>query len=134
MYYSGSDGFLEFNNQRIGRVANWQLDAGRDLTDVSRVGDCEKTFIPGAVTYSGSASIWYYEDTPAPLLGVLFTTGEPSKDAVTFTLGWGGLGRPLKKVVFNAFITQSSFGCSTGEVMQTNISFNVTGSLSEVLL
>ena len=133
-YYSGSNGFLEFAGQRIGRVANWSITATTDLKDDSRVGDCEKSYKPGATTYSGNAAIWYYSDTPEPLLSVLFKTGEVNPSPAQFKLGWGGSGFAEKKLVFDAYITDAALSCQVGEVMQAQISFTVDGQLEEVQL
>jgi len=133
-YYTGTHGYLEFAGQRIGRVANWSIDAATELKDDSRVGDCEKSYKPGATTYSGSASVWYYADTPAPLLGVLFKTGEVDPSPAEFKLGWGGNGLAEKKLRFNAYITNAAVSCQVGEAMQAQISFTVDGQLQEVQL
>lgn len=133
-YYSGSNGYLEFAGQRIGRVANWTIDATTELKDDARVGDCAKTYKPASTTYSGSAALWYYADMPEPLLSVLFRTNEVASTPAQFRLGWGGNGVPDKNLRFNAYITSSSISCQVGEVMQAQVNFTVDGPLLEVAL
>jgi hypothetical protein len=133
-YYAGSDGYLEFEGQRVGRVARWSLDASMDLRDDSRVGDCEKRFKPGSCTYTGSASVWYYSDSPAAVLGVLFKTGTADPPPVEFVLGWGAGSKQRKRIKCDGFITNASLACEVGQVMQAQVSFTVDGQLQEVIL
>lgn len=127
-FYTGQDGYLESGGRRIGKVQSWSLDSSVALREVSKVGDCDKTYAPGIRTTTGTALIWYYDDEPASLLGRVMRTGEPLGNT-SFKLGWGA-----KSVSFNGVVTRASINCSSGGIMQASIEFQASGAFTGVAL
>ena len=86
--------------------------------------------MPGLRQYSGSATIFYYDDAPKPLLQrIIGTSAVSESDTLALKLGWGG-----KYVQGNVIITSGELNCAVGEVMQATIQFQFTGALTGVTL
>ena len=127
-YRTGTDGYLEEEGRRIGRVVAWSVSSDVELNDTSKVGDCERSYESGARTITGSASIWYYNDEPSSLMEKALGTSEPG-GAFKMCLGWGD-----KKLVFDALLTRASVACEIGSAVQAQIAYQVSGGIAEAVL
>lgn len=129
-YFSGRDGSLYVGGTQIARVQNWSISNTVDALEVTDLGDGARNYVPGLKSATGSATIFYYLDTPAALLSrVIRTTSTSESDIVSMSLRWG-----TKRLDFNAVVTQGDVTCNTGEVMQAQINFTVTGDMTTVTL
>ena len=76
-YYSGRDALFIFSTglydstgetvagtgaQNIIKANSWSLQAEMGLLSTTTLGDSNNTFIPDRVTYTGSATLLYYEN------------------------------------------------------------------------
>ena len=132
-YFSGKDGSLTFNGERVGKVASWSLSAKVEAMEVTSLADTARDFTPGIKDASGSASIWCYQESTgaataaSPLLSKVFrTSGTSDDDIFRMELGYG-----THKLVFDCLLTTADLACSVGAVMQANISFQVCSDLIE---
>lgn len=129
-YFSGRDGSLFVGGTQVARVQNWSISNTVDSLEVTDLGDAARAYVPGLKAATGSATIFYYLDTPATLLSrVIRTTSTSESDIVSMSLRWGS-----KRLDFSAVVTQGDVTCNTGEVMQAQISFTVTGDMTTVTL
>jgi hypothetical protein len=129
-YYSGKDGYLVVEEVRMGRVSGWSLTSTVESLEVTSLADTARDYVPGLKGATGSCSIWYYSDTPKPLLKRVLRSGPVNEDdIVTIRLHWGD-----KKVSMHVLITTGEVACQVGEVMQARLNFTVCGDLKEVEL
>jgi hypothetical protein len=129
-YYSGKDGTLTYNGSAVAKVSNWSLSSSVDTLETTAISDSDRSYVPGLRQYSGSATIFYYDDAPKPLLQrIIGTSAVSESDTLVLKLGWGG-----KYVQGNVIITSGELNCAVGEVMQATIQFQFTGTLTGVTL
>lgn len=130
MYFSGRDGSLWVDGTRLGRVANWSLSSSVETLEVTDLGANERSYVPGLKSATGSATLFYYDDSPKALLSKVIRTSAPSEaDVVRLSLRWG-----TKKVDVNAIVDKADISCQVGNVMQAAVSFTVTGNYADVVL
>jgi hypothetical protein len=129
-YYSGKDGTLTYNGSAVAKVSNWSFSSSVDTLETTAISDTDRSYVPGLRQYSGSATIFYYDDAPKPLLQrIIGTSAVSESDTLALKLGWGG-----KYVQGNVIITSGELNCAVGEVMQATIQFQFTGTLTGVTL
>jgi hypothetical protein len=128
-YYSGKDGTLTYNGSSVAKVSNWSFSSSVDALETTAISDSDRSYAPGLRQFSGSATIFYYDDAPKTLLERIVGTSAVSESAVAIKLGWGN-----KYVQGNVIITSGELSCSVGEVMQATVQFQFTGALTGVTL
>jgi hypothetical protein len=129
-YYSGKDGTLTYNGSSVAKVSNWSFSSSVDALETTAISESERSYVPGLRQATGSATIFYYDDAPKPLLQrIIGTSAVSESDILALKLGWGG-----KYVQGNVIITSGELNCSVGEVMQATIQFQFTGALTGVTL
>jgi hypothetical protein len=130
-YYSGKDGTLTYSGSLVAKVSNWSFSASVDTLETTAISDTDRSYVPGLRQYSGSATVFYYEDSsgtaPKALLEKIVSTSAVSESAVAIKLGWG----TTKYIEGNVIITSGELNCAVGEVMQATIQFQFTGPLSQ---
>lgn len=129
-YYSGKDGTLTYNGTQVAKVSNWSISATVDTLETTVLTESDRNYVPGLRTFSGSATVFYYDSAPVPLLQrVVKTTAVTESDILTIKLGWD-----TKYIQGNCIITSAELNCSVGEVMQASIQFQFTGTPTGVVL
>jgi hypothetical protein len=134
-FYSGIDSALWVDGVKVGRAASWNLTASAELLSTTTLGDYAPTYRLGRQSYTGSCSIYYYEDTLGKiegqsLLKTLLQTGKVAPDQKhRFKLTTGD-----RLVEFDAMLSSASLGASAGEVISVDVSFSVCGSLIQSTL
>lgn len=134
-YYTGKGGSLLLDSKQIGRVASWSLSVNTELADVSKLGECDRSFEPTARTTSGTAAVWYTDEANAAgsLLSKIIQTGSAHvAPQVRMKLRYGTSNE--KYVEFNAYLTSATLSCSFGEVMQAQVNFQMNGAFIGVAL
>lgn len=135
-YYSGKDGVVTFNGQRVAKVASWSLSGQIEPLEVTSLEDSAREYVPGIQSATGSATIWMHRDNAAsataaaPLLDLVLRT-TPLPEDTTYSMG---LIFDDQRLVFNCVVTAAELSCNVGAVMQAAISFTVTGPFTEVVL
>lgn len=129
-YYSGKDGTLTYNGNSVAKVSSWSFSSSVDTLETTALKDSDRSYVPGLRQCSGSATIFYYDDAPKPLLQrIVGTSAVSESDIIGIKLGWGG-----KSISGNVIITSGELNCAVGEVMQASIQFQFTGPLTGVTL
>lgn len=131
-FYTGKDGTLSIAGTSQVKVTNWSLQAELEMLETTTLGDDDRAYTPGIRSYSGSATLLYYEDgagrnDAATQIKRVISTGAPSDSPIALILGLGG-----KTITLNAFITSAVYGASVGEVVNAQISFQGSGAVTGV--
>lgn len=137
--YTGRDGRLLLGTDTLVKVTNWSLQADLETLEITSLSDSHRKYAPGILSYSGSATLLYYKEEDGSIdAGTLLrklvntaATGVADADTVALTLRLVD-GADINDVTFTAYVTSASFGASVGEIVSTQISFQVTGALTTV--
>ena len=125
MAYTGANGSFAINGY-TGVVRNATVDISRDALETTNLGDYSRTYTPGLIGATGSATFIYESEIKSNLIAnVLNTTA--SRDtpiAVVLTVGTG------QTLSGNVFVTQVGTSVSVGDVTSTNVAFQFTGAPS----
>jgi hypothetical protein len=125
MAYTGANGSFTINGY-TGVVRNATVDISRDALETTNLGDYSRTYTPGLIGATGSATFIYESEVKSNLIANVLNT-EASRDtpiAVTLTVGTG------QTLSGNVFVTQVGTSVSVGDVTSTNIAFQFTGAPS----
>lgn len=150
MTTAGTGGVTVAASQQALKLRDWSLETTMELLETTTVDTAVKSFTPGAVSSTGSATVLYYrrEGTTSTEPGVQFdqflgkimktsTVGVTEADRVGIVLRVGataGTGTDIKDdIAFNAYITSASMQVSTGELSSVAISFTVDGPFRELV-
>jgi hypothetical protein len=133
-FYTGKDGSLSIADTTQVKVTNWSLQADLEMLETTTLGDNDRSYTPGIRSYSGSATLLYYEDDTArndaaTQIKHVISTDAPSTTPIAFILALGD-----KTVAINAYITSASYGVNVGEVVSAQISFQGTGAVTGVAI
>lgn len=141
-FYSGQDGELLVNGSKAAKVRSWSFSFNQAVLETVSLEDTDRTIIPGTRSYTGSASIYYYQDSAGSGSGQLSTiisnivkTGVSAGDgvnaestAITFKLRVKDGSANGRFIEFSAIPSSFSMTSSIGEVMAADISFEVNGA------
>jgi hypothetical protein len=147
---AGSGGVTPSSTQQALKLRDWSLETSLELLETTTVDTAVKSYTPGAVSSTGSATVLYYrrEGTTSTEPGVQFdqflnklmkttSTGVTVSDRVGIILRVGqtpGSSGDIKDdIAFNAYITSASMQVSTGELTSVAIQFTVDGPFRELV-
>lgn len=134
-------------NQSVLKIRDWSIETSLELLETTTIDTAVKTFTPGMVSSTGSATVMYYRSEPGDV-GVQFeqllnkvmktsNVGVTEADRVGMVLRAGaqpGAGVDIKDdIAFNAFITTASITVGTGELTSVSLSFTVNGPFLELV-
>ena len=127
--YTGKDGRLQVDGDTVAKVVSFQISANVDVLETTALDEVHRTYTPGIVGYSGSASLLYYKDGSShntkKLLEVLYKAnddGVKDSDDVKLSFQWLD-GSSKKEIALNAFVTSAVMGAATGEISRAEITF-----------
>jgi len=128
---------MQLGGVTLAKVVNFAFQSNLETLETTTLGESVRSYSPGVLGYSGSASLLYYKDDTGSinttnLLNKLIKTGTDgvsSSDTVELTLRWVD-GTDNNDIKFTAYITSASMGASTGDIVRAEISFVGTGALS----
>jgi len=134
--YTGRDGRMLLGTTDLGKVTNWTLQADLETLETTSLGDSQRSYTPGVQSFSGSATLLYYNDgtkndASTLLREVVRRTGVTTPVTLTLRLTDGTTNNDA---AFSAYITSASIGASVGEVSSAQISFQATGALNSASL
>lgn len=160
-YYTGRTGALYLTTAGSGdatpastdkalKLRDWSLETSLELLETTTVDTAVKSYTPGAVSATGSATVLYYrrEGTTSTEPGVQFdqflgkvmktsASGVTESDRVGIVLRVGetaGTSGDVKDdIAFNAYITNASLQVNTGELTSVAIQFTVDGPFRELI-
>jgi hypothetical protein len=135
--YTGRDGVMQLAGVTLAKVSSFSLQSDLETLETTTLGENIRSYSPGILGYSGSASLLYYKDgnnaiNTANLLNKLIKTGTDgvsSSDTVELTFRWVD-GTDNNDIKLTAYITSATMGASTGEIVSVSISFVGTGALT----
>ena len=132
--YTGIDGCLYANSVKIARVSNWSFSAEADTLETTSLGDYARDYVYGVQSFSGSATIFYYENDSNQIEGktllsdLIRTTQTPTEPTHELELQFrnGSVNRSVK---FKCALNSVQIAASTGEIITAGIDFTVCGPL-----
>ena len=141
-FYSGKEGELLINGTKVAKVRSWSFTFNQAVLETVSLEDTDRTIIHGTRSYTGSASVYYYQDTAGGGAGQLSTLiGDTMKvvsasgdganaesTALTFKLKIKDGSTAGRFVEFSAIPSSISITSSVGEVTAADISFEVNGA------
>ena len=139
--FTGRDGKMLVGGNSVAKVVNFQLSSNLETLETTALNEHIRSYLPGVVGYSGSATLLYYKDgdddfNTTALLNKLYKTGADgvsSSDTVALTFRWVD-GDDNKDIKLTAYITSASIGAATGDIVRAEIAFQGTGQLSTVTI
>ena len=135
------------DNQSVLKIRDWSIETSLELLETTTIDTAVKTYTPGMVSSTGSATVMYYR-VEAGDVGVQFeqllgkimktsTAGVSESDRVGMVLRAGaqpGAGVDIKDdIAFNAYITTAGITVGTGELTSVSLSFTVDGPFVEIV-
>lgn len=133
--YTGIDGALYVDDVRVARVSEWSFLANADVLETTSLGDFARDYIYGVQSFTGSATIFYYENASNLIEGrtlitdVVRTTQTPTEPTHVLELRFSG-GSTNRAVKFKCVLNTVEITATTGEIIQASISFTVCGALT----
>lgn len=135
------------DNQSVLKIRDWSIETSLELLETTTIDTAVKTYTPGMVSSTGSATVMYYR-VEAGDVGVQFeqllnkimktsTAGVNESDRVGMVLRAGaqlGAGVDVKDdIAFNAYITNAGITVGTGELTSVSLQFTVDGPFVELI-
>ena len=153
-FYSGQDGELFVNNNKAAKVRSWSFTFNQAVLETVSLEDTDRTIIHGIRSYTGNVSIYYYQDSAGSGSGELSTiisniiklgtdsdVGTGRGDAVNAESSLMFLKLKMKDgsangrfIQFDVIPTNFTMTSAIGEVMAADISFEVNGAPTGLLL
>ena len=142
-FYSGRDGELYVAGTKAAKVQSWSFSSSMAVLETTSLGDTDRTLESGVRSYSGSARLFYYVETPASgantNLNTILTSaikaggsagdGENIKsDEVVLKLRMTTGSSDVRDIQFSVFITGVSMNSAVGEVASADISWEANGA------
>lgn len=121
-YYSGKDGALYLQGNQVAKVRSWSISAAMDALETTTLAKTAREYTTGLKSGTGSCVVLYYDDAPVNLLEQL-----DQSDPGVFPTCRLKLAFDSKYLEFDAVITNANLACTVGEIMQVEISFQVSG-------
>ena len=136
-FYTGRDGALQIAGTTVAKVVSFAFQSDLETLETTTLSDNIRSYSPGVVGYSGSASLLYYKEDSGSIntSGILSkliktgTTGVSSTDTVELTFRWID-GTDNNDIKMTAYVTSASMGAATADLVRAEISFVGTGALS----
>ena len=126
---TGANGAFKFQGRTVAKVRQFDLNLSRDALEDTCVGQDFRTYVPGLIGATGSATVLLDPNDQAGR-DMLNTVLTPGKDAQKQGL----------ELVFNAstgqvieamgFLTSVSPSVSVGDVQAASVSFQISGSIA----
>jgi hypothetical protein len=132
--YTGIDGALYADGAKVGRVSDWSFNAEADTLETTSLGDFARDYVYGVQSFSGSATVFYYENNSNAIEGasllsdVVRTSATPTDPTHQLELRFEN-GSKTRSVKFKCALNSVEIAATAGEIIQAQISFTVCGPL-----
>ena len=147
-FYSGKEGELLIDGTKVAKVRSFSFSFNQAVLETVSLEDTDRTIIHGTRSYTGSASVYYYQDVAGGGAGQLTTlinniikTGSSAGDganaestAMTFKLKIKDGSTAGRFIEFQAIPTNLNITSAVGEVTAADISFEVNGAPTGLVL
>jgi len=141
-FYSGKEGELLMNGNKVAKVRSWSFTFNQAVLETVSLEDTDRTIIHGIRSYTGSASVYYYQDVAgggagqlssliSDIIKVQSASGDGANaesSSMTFKLKIKDGSTAGRFVEFQAIPTSFSITSAVGEVTAADISFEVNGA------
>ena len=141
-FYSGKEGELLMNGNKVAKVRSFSFTFNQAVLETVSLEDTDRTIIHGTRSYTGSASVYYYQDVAgggagqlSSLIGDIMKVQSASGDganaessSMTFKLRIKDGSTAGRFIEFQAIPTSFSITSAVGEVTAADISFEVNGA------
>ena len=141
-FYSGKEGELLIDGTKVAKVRSFSFSFNQAVLETVSLEDTDRTIIHGTRSYTGSASVYYYQDVAGGGAGQLSTlisniikTGSSAGDganaestSMTFKLRIKDGSTAGRFIEFQAIPTSFNITNAVGEVTAADISFEVNGA------
>ena len=141
-FYSGKEGELLIGGTKVAKVRSWSFTFNQAVLETVSLEDTDRTIIHGTRSYTGSASVYYYQDVAGGGAGQLSTLitdimkqGSSNGDgtnaesvAMDFKLRIKDGSTNGRFIQFSAIPTSFSMTSAVGEVIAADISFEANGA------
>ena len=139
-YFSGQHGSLFIGSKKAAAVSAWSLNSSMSPLGTTTLEDTDQTFINGLRTSTGSCTLLYYQDgdknDARDLVEKLIkeriagdTAGQAaSAENVTLKLNINDGSSTGKFITVEALLTSAGIQMAVGEVLSTQVSFQVNGA------
>ena len=147
-FYSGKEGELLIGGTKVAKVRSWSFSMNQAVLETVSLEDTDRTIIHGTRSYTGSASVYYYQSTSGGGSGQLTTliqniikqgdsNGDgtnPESVAMDFKLRIKDGSTAGRFIQFSAIPTSFSLTSAVGEVIAADISFEANGAPTDLAL
>ena len=147
-FYSGKEGELLMNGNKVAKVRSWSFTFNQAVLETVSLEDTDRTIIHGTRSYTGSASVYYYQDVAgggagqlssliSDIIKVQSASGDGANaesSSMTFKLRIKDGSTAGRFIEFQAIPTSFSITSSVGEVTAADISFEVNGAPTGLVL
>ena len=147
-FYSGKEGELLIDGTKVAKVRSFSFSFNQAVLETVSLEDTDRTIIHGTRSYTGSASVYYYQDVAgggagqlSTLIGNIIKTGSSAGDgantestAMTFKLRIKDGSTAGRFIEFQAIPTSFVITSAVGEVTAADISFEVNGAPTGLVL
>ena len=147
-FYSGKEGELLMNGNKVAKVRSWSFTFNQAVLETVSLEDTDRTIIHGIRSYTGSASVYYYQDVAgggagqlSSLINDIIKVQSASGDganaessSMTFKLKIKDGSTAGRFIEFQAIPTSFSITSAVGEVTAADISFEVNGAPTSLAL
>jgi hypothetical protein len=134
-------------NLAVLKIRDWSIETSLELLETTTIDTAIKTYTPGMVSSTGSATVMYYRREGEQgvqfeqLLNKIMKTdplvGVTPNDRIGMVLRVGNLPNTPNDVkddiAFNAYITTAGITVGTGELTSVSFSFTVDGPFLELI-
>ena len=150
-FFTGANGSLELEGNKIAAVQNWSLSVNVQSADTSTLGETDTTIIPIKRTTTGSCRILYYQEVAGakdgqtsatafirkiakeannpPATGAPLNQGnESGEDFSDLKLNMDD-GRNIRYIELRILITSLTVTMSVGEIFAADIQFQSNGAI-----
>ena len=134
-HYTGIDGALFIGAEKVAETQSWTFSANAAALPTTTLGDFAETAVYGLQSFSGTATIYYYETAGqtidgAKMLSDVFRTDQtPTEPTAELRLQYLN-GSKTREVRFMCLLNQVNISATAGEIVTAEISFQVTGPLT----
>ena len=142
-FYSGKEGELFVDGTKVAKVRSWSFTFNQAVLETVSLEDTDRTIIHGTRSYTGSASVYYYQNVAGggagqltTLIGKCIKAGDAEGNdgvntestAMKFKLRIKDGSTAGRFIEFLAIPTSISITSTVGEVSAADISFEAKGA------
>ena len=130
-FYSGKEGELLIDGTKVAKVRSFSFSFNQAVLETVSLEDTDRTIIHGTRSYTGSASVYYYQDVAGGGAG---DGSNAESTAMTFKLRIRDGSPSGRFIEFQAIPTSFNITSAVGEVTAADISFEVNGAPTGLVL